>query len=1379
MDKKQLKSIMKKTLQLVFVSLIIGTSFAQTGPGGVGGNTSNVLWLRSDDLSLNDGDNITTWADFSTHGNTMEQTDNTLNPIFKTNLINGYPVVRFEKDNGRIRKTNFLDFPSTELTAIYVNKNNGEIHEGILSYATTANNNDFLLYGSDNLAPHIKGAYKYSSVSLNDNNWHIANTSWKSAGGTLEVWKDGSKDYSNTLSDGNTITSNGCLAIAGEQDSIDGTYDSTQAHFGDFTEIIMYNTFLNDAQQIIVSNYLSAKYSTSLASNDYYLQDNNGNGDYDFNVAGIGQANDGSNHTNAQGSSIIRINTPSTLSNGDFLFWGTAIKNPTYIFNNATNDKMRLNTIWRVSKQNNLGTVSINIDQNDLAGFNSCSELKIVVSNSDTFSSNTTYDLVLTGSDYIATDVTFNDGDYFTVEYSNKIGYTGPGGVGDCVTNILWLRSEDLSLSDGSDIVTWSDYSGHSNDVSQSDNSLNPILKTAIINSYPIVRFNKTLNRIRKTSFNEFPSSEITTIYVNKNDNESSDGILSYASHNHNNDYLLFGSSNLSPHRRGSYNSGVNFNNNSWHIANHSWKSDNGESEVWKDGDKEEHRTGFKTNTKITKNGCLSIAGEQDSVDGNYDDAQSHYGDFTEIIMYNTFLNNSRQIIISNYLSAKYDTPLALNNFYTQDSNANGDFDFNVAGIGQATDGSNHIDSQGTGIIRINTPSTLANDDFLFWGEETKNPIYNFSTSTEYTERLNSKWRVSKRNDLGTVSLSVKETDIDLSGKTNCAGVKLIVSNLANFSTKTSYEMSLTSDVYTATNVNFSDGDYFTFEYFNKIVVDGTKFYNGSGVSNVPSINDGCYKLLVKNTADGTLPLTEDCVVKEVEVETGGKLIVNTDISFEITNGLQIDGDVRLLGSAQLVQTHIGTSQNSGNGKLYKDVLSGLINVYQSSYFSPPVSTPGSNTYTISDVMKDGTTTLTANNTPLDINFVTEYDGANGSPISISNFWINKLIDDVNWFSNGTTINENTNFNTAEGYNMKSTGANTQNYTFVGKPNDGDYSISVSANKSSLIGNPYPSILDADAFITKNSAVILGDKLYFWDGKTDLSETHVRGDYSDSYATYAGGVGTSINGGSVPTKNIEIGQAFFIDTDNAGTVTIDNSLRIFNSGPFFSKSTSFPILRIGFEFVIDNNNNTFKRQLAIGFRGLTNNFDDGIDATMAIMHPTDISLKCNNHLGEFVITGIENYNESIEIPLHVKLDQQRNVTFNIDAFENFTPNNIYLKDNQTNLYHSLQNNINLNLDAGDYNNRFSIVFRNNVAAVNELIKNNTINIFDNGNDIFVESNLIIKQATIYNTLGQILLNKTTNNTKVSIPNRIDKGKIIFVKVALINGQEFIRKIIKK
>ncbi len=756
---------------------------------------------------------------------------------------------------------------------------------------------------------------------------------------------------------------------------------------------------------------------------------------------------------------------------------------------------------------------------------------------------------------------------------------------------------------------------------------------------------------------------------------------------------------------------------------------------------------------------------------------KNYQGQMTEVIVFKEKIGQTKRRIIDNYLAAKYDLTLEVGDYYTQDDATNGNFDHNVAGIGQVSITDNHTDSQGTGIIRINTPSALSNDDYLFWGEETKNATYDFTTITsDYSERLNSKWRVSKQNNLGTVSVSVNESNIIFHSIYGCNDLKLIVSNDATFATKTSYSMILSGGVYTANLVSFTDGDYFTFEYIDKIVVDNTGYYNGSGFANVPNTSDGCYKFLVKSTANGLLPLTQGGNVREIEVETNGVLAINNGLRLSVSDGIQLDGNIRLFGTSQLIQTHTGTSKVTGSGKLYIDKKSELTNVYQSGFWTSPVAT-GTNTFTIDAAMKDGTIPTNAGSIPPNINFISGYDGATTTPISISKYWLAKLVDDTVWNRHG---DETTTHNIAEGYNMKSSGANKQNYTFVGKPNDGNYSIPVSLGKSTLLGNPYPSSLDADVFLLNNTGII--NTLYFWDGTNDTSNSHVRNSYAGGYATRAIGLGTAYNSGAIPARYIQVAQGFFIDAIVNGTINFKNSQRVFNnSSPSFSREEPFPILRIGFDFNIDSNN-SFHRQLAVGFRGLTPNYEAGYDAIMYDMRATDISLKVINNDNEFVITGIEDYIDTITIPMHVVLDQQRDITFSIDAFENFTPNEIYLKDTNTNMYYNLINNVTLNLPAGDYTNRFEITFRQqNTAAINDYVKESALVIIDNLDSMTINSkgNTIITNVKIFNLIGQKLTDVNVKNTQVTIPLKLTKGEIFITKITLMNGQTIVKKLLKK
>lgn len=219
-------------------------------------------------------------------------------------------------------------------------------------------------------------------------------------------------------------------------------------------------------------------------------------------------------------------------------------------------------------------------------------------------------------------------------------------------------------------------------------------------------------------------------------------------------------------------------------------------------------------------------------------------GNMTEVIIFRSKINTAQRIIIDNYLTAIYNQSLASTDFYDEDTSG-GNFDHKVAGIGQASDGTNHTDSQGTGIIRINTPSNLENNEYLFWGEDLINANYDFSAvaAPSKRHRLDSKWRVSETGDVGTVNFNVNASDIDLSGSPTGI-LKLVRSTVSDFSTVIEeYYLTLSGGVY-STTISFDDNDYFTLEVVPTSDLSLTKTVNNA----IPKVGDGViFTLTVSN----------------------------------------------------------------------------------------------------------------------------------------------------------------------------------------------------------------------------------------------------------------------------------------------------------------------------------------------------------------------------------------------------------------------------------------------------------------------------------------------------------------------------------------------------
>ena len=93
-----------------------------------------------------------------------------------------------------------------------------------------------------------------------------------------------------------------------------------------------------------------------------------------------------------------------------------------------------------------------------------------------------------------------------------------------------------------------------------------------------------------------------------------------------------------------------------------------------------------------------------------------------------------------------------------------------------------------------------------------------------------------------------------------------------------------------------------------------------------------------------------------------------------------------------------------------------------------------------------------------------------------------------------------------------------------------------------FLGNPYPSAIDADTFLSSNSSVI-GGTLYFWTHNTDASSS---GTFSQNdYVSWNGTGGISGCTGCVaPDGNIASGQGFFAQGIASSTATFTNTMRI-------------------------------------------------------------------------------------------------------------------------------------------------------------------------------------------------------------------------------------------
>ncbi|WP_338356652.1 T9SS type A sorting domain-containing protein [Yeosuana marina] len=542
---------------------------------------------------------------------------------------------------------------------------------------------------------------------------------------------------------------------------------------------------------------------------------------------------------------------------------------------------------------------------------------------------------------------------------------------------------------------------------------------------------------------------------------------------------------------------------------------------------------------------------------------------------------------------------------------------------------------------------------------------------------------------------------------------------------------------------------------------------------------------------------------KGVSVADGFGLIVKNRVNL-------VSGDLRLVGEAQLIQTHSGAGINtSSGGSLLRD-QQGISNKFGYNYWSSPV-TNNLGAFTLSGGLFDGTdadinlfepeqvgfnTGSPYNGIPADV----DVDGMVITPLEISDRWLYTYSPNTSGYSGWDKIDETSSINPGIGFTMKGTAASpNQNYVFKGVPNDGEYTFSINSGESVLLGNPYPSALDAGKFIDDNPTII--DQIEFWvDGG---SNSHYLANYLGGYAIWnkTAGVAPSVvissiaglgNADSVlaPTQYIPVGQGFFVEALDGGIITFNNSQRIFEKedtgNSIFYKTSGTKsktaleeepkrFIRIGYE-----DPEMFHRQIVLGF--LPNcpaslDFNLGYDAVMFDPREDELFYIIEHDLTrKYVIQGVGAYNSSYEFPIGIKISQEGTHTIMIDAVENFE-DVIYIKDNVLNISYNLtESNFSLNLPPGEYLDRFSIVFSDitskSTLDTEDVFADNNLRVHYLNNKIVINnnSNLELSDISIFNTVGQKIteVNKSDlKQQKITIPFMYQQGMYV---VKIESGQ---------
>ena len=553
-------------------------------------------------------------------------------------------------------------------------------------------------------------------------------------------------------------------------------------------------------------------------------------------------------------------------------------------------------------------------------------------------------------------------------------------------------------------------------------------------------------------------------------------------------------------------------------------------------------------------------------------------------------------------------------------------------------------------------------------------------------------------------------------------------------------------------------------------------------------------------------------------------LFVTKGINLVKNNNSSTKASIYLRDKAQLLQGD--TIKNSGDG--YLSVFqSGTSNAYDYNYWSMPVETTGKKLNQILYEPIDKTLSR-----PVQI---TSSSNGLANPLTISSRWIYKFsgLGYSSWQHIGNNANE---LSPGEGFTMKGTnGTNTntiygvennpgsaQRYDFRGTPNNGNITLDIGPGKSLLVGNPYPSALDLNAFLSDPDNDITGIA-YFWDSEEN-GKSHYLKDYEGGYGAYSPGANAYVpatfkryanqsgnvignsgkKGGKYKTIIAPIGEGFnVIGSSSGGTVTFKNSHRVYDPD-IGMKERENPSENNGANSSVVINNDesltirlnvslddTYTRQLLLAFNNKsTTGPDRAMDAPMFGKLGSDASFNIEGN--EYMINVLP-FDRSKMIPLNILTASEMEVDFFIESADSLENENIYLYDSENNRYTDIKkDHYTLQLN-GDFKDRFFLAFEDGEPTEEEKIQETqkeetfvaSIDIFQNNNEgrlqVAVPKDVKVKHIAVYNLNAGAVISQDVSNLEkeFSFSTTNLRDAIYIVQVKTLDNRTVTKKITVK
>jgi len=375
----------------------------------------------------------------------------------------------------------------------------------------------------------------------------------------------------------------------------------------------------------------------------------------------------------------------------------------------------------------------------------------------------------------------------------------------------------------------------------------------------------------------------------------------------------------------------------------------------------------------------------------------------------------------------------------------------------------------------------------------------------------------------------------------------------------------------------------------------------------------------------------------------------------------------------------------------------------------------------------------------------------------------------------------------------------TLSYTFEGTPNNGLVPVNVAwmddvdtnFENYNLLGNPYPSAISAESFLTQNSGAIAGT-IYYWTSVTPYPGigNYSTGDYAKWNLT--GGVGTNATNDSPantalkPDGQIVAGQGFFVRAlANNAVVTFRNSQRLITPNTQFFRmaqpevTQESAVTKHRYWLNLTSTNGHFNQMLVGYLAGATNGIDSAYDGFSVVNNPVNLysivegkSLSIQGKALPFETSDV--------VPLGLRITTAGTYTIAIDELDGLfaADQAIYIEDFTTGVIHNLKTTpYTFTSAAGTFPTRFQIRYTNVTLGIDDVsVPSKSVWVYGNDLMTVVSSEEFLATVVVHDLLGRRLYEAKNIAASQHVIALKPTEQVLLVTITLGNGQVETRKV---